>query len=559
MKLKNWVSARTLGLLTVTVAGCTSVDEPAVGSTQQAVSTNNFVLTRIPITYTANFGSLSGLAYDASNDTWWTHDDNRSGTVTYPTIFNFRVVGTSVEILQQLPMRDETGANVVASPSSTTQSVVTTGLDPEGIAIAPDGTFWMIDEENETFMHVSRDGQIISRHYAPGFRGSNSPDPSAGAATRVRGAGFEGIAISPDGNTIYGGHQTAQLTFPAGEADVTFIAALHVPTNTWRTYKVPLDAVASYNYPANLNPAVRMGMHDLYFDGYDAQGREQILYIERDNKRDTEARDKRIYRVTLPDYATYNNTPLAKELMVDLVANGYTREKPEGLVKRGNRYYVVNDNVQTASDPMEFTIVQRLVTPDLTCVGSAGSPALVATDPGVCTASVSSNNGKAGTCTGGGDGLASCTFDGSNPTTLALGSHEVSVLGTAVDTSTATCTSYVNVVDQQAPAITVSASPSHLWPPNHKLVPVALSINASDNCGSAPTNCTVTSNQPIDSDDWSYVNGQLQLRAGRDPGDHEGRTYTVTCTATDGAGNTKSASTTVSVAKHDPATCSEIH
>ena len=168
----------------------------------------------------------------------------------------------------------------------------------------------MIDEENETFLHVSREGQIISRHYAPGFRGSNSPDAAAGAATRVRGAGFEGVAISPDGNTVYGGHQTALLTFPAGEADVTFIAALHVPTNTWRTYKVPLDPVAAYDYPAGITPAVRMGMHDLSFDGYDAQGREQLIYIERDNKRDAEARDKRIYRVTLPDYATYDNTPV---------------------------------------------------------------------------------------------------------------------------------------------------------------------------------------------------------------------------------------------------------
>ena len=103
--------------------------------------------------------------------------------------------------------------------------------------------FWMIDEENDTFFHVSRQGQILSRHYAPGFRGGYSPTPEAGEPTRVRGAGFEGIAISPDGNTVYGGHQTALATFPEGEADVTFIAALHIPTNTWRVYKVPLDPV----------------------------------------------------------------------------------------------------------------------------------------------------------------------------------------------------------------------------------------------------------------------------------------------------------------------------
>ncbi len=338
--------------------GCVLDEEPTESSAQQAVATDAFALTRIPITYTPNFGSLSGLAYDPSDGTWWTHDDNRTGDVTYPTIFNFRVVGGSVEILSEMPLRDEDGNNVVASPASTTPTVVTTGLDPEGIVVAPDGTFWMIDEENETFLHVSRQGQILSRHYPPGFRGSNSPTPEAGAPTRVRGAGFEGIALSPDGNTVYGGHQTALITFPEGEADVTFIAALHVPTNTWRTYKAPLDPVASYDYPPGLTPAVRMGMHDLYFDSYDANGRERLIWMERDNKRNDQARDKRIYRVTLPDYATYDNTPLQKQLMVDLVEQGYTLEKPEGLVRQGNRYYVINDNVQTATDPMEFVIIE---------------------------------------------------------------------------------------------------------------------------------------------------------------------------------------------------------
>lgn len=344
------------GLLTFT--GCALDEAPDESLVSHAVQTDTFALTRIQIPYTPNFGSLSGLAYDASDGTWWTHDDNRTGTVTYPTLFNFRVINGSVEIISQMPLRDEAGDPVVGSPSNSTQTVRSPGLDPEGIAIAPDGTFWMIDEENETFFHVSRQGQILSRHYAPGFRGGYSPTPDAGEPTRVRGAGFEGIAISPDGNTVYGGHQTALATFPEGEANVTFIAALHIPTNTWRTYKIPLDPVDSYDYPAGITPAVRMGLHDLFFDSYDAQGRERLIWMERDNKRDGQARDKRIYRVTLPDYGTYDDRVLTKELMVDLVANGYTLEKPEGLVRLDNRYYVINDNVQTATDPMELTIVE---------------------------------------------------------------------------------------------------------------------------------------------------------------------------------------------------------
>lgn len=539
--------------VTLTFVACAGADDsslngaPATARSRQALLTNTFVMEqRITIPYVPNFGSLSGLAYDPSDNSWWTHDDNRTGTVTYPTIFNFKVIGGQVVVQSQMPLRDEAGNNVVASPASTTQSVVSTGLDPEGIAVAPDGSFWMIEEENETFMHVSRQGQILSRHYAPGFRGSNSPTPAAGAPTRVRGAGFEGIAISPDGNTVYGVHQTALLAplIPAGQADVTFIAALHVPTNTWRTYKIALDPVSSYSYPAGLAVAPRMGAHSLDFDGYDAQGREQLIWMERDNQRGANARDKRIYRVALPDYATYAGTVLPKTLVIDLVALGYTLEKPEGLAHVGNRFYVISDNVQTASDPMEFTIIKQLEAPDLVCVGSPSAPVQLATDPGVCSVSVGSANGKAGTCSGGGDGLASCTFGGSDPATLGLGSHAVTVLGTAVDSATATCTSYVEVVDQQAPSISVGASPAILWPPNKKFHDIALSVSAGDNCGSAQHSCSVTSNQPGDADDIRYVNGQLQLRADRQ---HGARVYTITCTATDGSGNTQSASTTVTV------------
>jgi hypothetical protein len=109
------------------------------------------------------------------------------------------------------------------------------------------------------------------------------------------------------------------------------------------------------------------------------------------------------------------------------------------------------------------------------------------------------------------------------------------------------------------PSISVAVSPSVLWPPNHKLVPVALNIATSDNCGSASSSCTVTSSEGSVEGDYAWVDGQLQLRAGRDPSDHTGRVYTITCIATDGSGNTQSASTQVVVPQHDWTTCGENH
>lgn len=514
--------------------GAEECDSAPVAFAKQTIApfqASDFRVTHIPITYTPNFGSLSGLTYDPSDDTFWTHDDNRTGTVTYPTLFNFNVVNDSVQLLSSMPLRDEDGNNVVASPANT-NPIVSAGLDPEGIVRAPDGSFWMIEEENETIMHVSSAGQILQRLYAPGF--SN--------ATRVRGAGFEAIALSPDGNTVYGGHQTPLAGTPATDTN-TFIVAYDIPTATWRQYKVPLDAVASYAYPAGVT-GVRMGMHDLFFAGYDAQGREELVYIERDNQRDDKARDKRLYRVTLPDYSTYDGSSLSKTLEIDMVALGYRLEKPEGLVIRGNRYYVVNDNVQTATDPEELAIFQRLVPPNLVCVGTSGAAVQVPTDPGVCSASVGSANGKAGTCMG--DGLASCMFNGSDPLTLGLGQSIVNVLGIAADGSTATCNSYVDVVDREAPSISVSASPTVLWPPNHKLLAITLNTQSRDACGATTVNCTATSNEESGQNDIEWRDGKLFLRAERS-GKGSERVYTITCTATDASGNQSSSGTTVTV------------
>jgi uncharacterized repeat protein (TIGR01451 family) len=109
-----------------------------------------------------------------------------------------------------------------------------------------------------------------------------------------------------------------------------------------------------------------------------------------------------------------------------------------------------------------------------------------------------------------------------------------------------------------APLITnVSASPSHLWPPNHNMVNVTVDYTVTDNCGPVTNTLSVTSNEPVngpgdgDTDpDWQIVDAHhLSLRAER-AGSGTGRIYTITITSADSAGNTSSASVTVLV-NHD--------
>ncbi|MDH5377917.1 MAG: PKD domain-containing protein [Gammaproteobacteria bacterium] len=150
--------------------------------------------------------------------------------------------------------------------------------------------------------------------------------------------------------------------------------------------------------------------------------------------------------------------------------------------------------------------------------------------------------------------------DGVNPTvTLGLGIHDITLTvsdGELSDTDTVN----VFVEDITPPSIdTISASPDVIWPPNHKMVPVTISIAASDNCDTNLISqiISIVSNEPEnglgDGDtapDWE-ITGDLtaSLRAERS-GNESGRVYTITVRCTDSAGNSTVRQVTVTV-PHD--------
>lgn len=116
----------------------------------------------------------------------------------------------------------------------------------------------------------------------------------------------------------------------------------------------------------------------------------------------------------------------------------------------------------------------------------------------------------------------------------------------------------VVVQDTTGPTITVAtADPSALWPPNHKMVNVTLTVQATDATDPTPSIhiVAVSSNQPVngtgDGDvgpDWNITSPTtLQLRAERSHG--QDRTYTITVAATDLYGNVSTADIIVRVAQ----------
>jgi uncharacterized protein len=112
--------------------------------------------------------------------------------------------------------------------------------------------------------------------------------------------------------------------------------------------------------------------------------------------------------------------------------------------------------------------------------------------------------------------------------------------------------------DATAPELTVTASPSGLWPPNHKYVTVTTTADASDAIDPGPSVSFVsaTSNEPDDApggSDGSTRNdvvvvgdNTFKLRAERDE-NGSGRVYTIAYRATDACGNSSEASATVTV------------
>jgi hypothetical protein len=131
---------------------------------------------------------------------------------------------------------------------------------------------------------------------------------------------------------------------------------------------------------------------------------------------------------------------------------------------------------------------------------------------------------------------------------LSHGTHVITLEVKDSQGRSSTDAASVSVVDTTPPSTSVTATPVVLWPPNHKLVEVAISVAATDGCDAAPvsTILSVASSEPVQglgandpSPDWKTEGPlQLWLRAERF-GAGLGRVYTIVVQTKDGSGNAK--------------------
>jgi hypothetical protein len=149
---------------------------------------------------------------------------------------------------------------------------------------------------------------------------------------------------------------------------------------------------------------------------------------------------------------------------------------------------------------------------------------------------------------------------------LSLGMHSLTLVVRDIYGGEGSASVVVDVQDTTGPTLTVTPSPAVLWPPNHRLVDVDVTLAATDLCDPSPPPIElveVSSSEPdnapgtgdgdtdgdVAGDDPGTADTRLQLRAER-AADGPGRTYELRYEATDGFGNATAALGNVTV-PHD--------
>jgi hypothetical protein len=209
-------------------------------------------------------------------------------------------------------------------------------LDPESFVRAHDGTFWVGEEFGPFLVHVAVDGRVLEPPIqVPGVRSPQNPflnlsdraDPERPTVAASRG--FEGVAISPDGSTLYALLEGAVAEDNAQDlriyvydiakrafADRFLTVRLEMPSQ-----KVDLaslrDTSGARVYPGAVAPPAGLAS----IGELKAVNDQQFLLIERDNLGDA-LPSPRFKKVFLLDRSQPggDDRHVRKNLLVDLLA-----------------------------------------------------------------------------------------------------------------------------------------------------------------------------------------------------------------------------------------------
>ena len=189
------------------------------GNICQASALNNCV----PKAIFGGFGS--DLTYTGHDNVFIAAPDRGpfDGLTDIPYLDRFHILHITTDVGAPFPnirttlldthlLKNESGQTFVGAAGAFVQGndFATLRLDPEGIRITPQGTFYVSDEYGPYLFEFNRQGHLQRRIALPAkfFISNPSSDPNTeltgNTAGRQANRGMEGLAISPDGRTLLG-------------------------------------------------------------------------------------------------------------------------------------------------------------------------------------------------------------------------------------------------------------------------------------------------------------------------------------------------------------------
>jgi len=291
------------------------------------------------------WSALSGLAADRQYaELMYTVPDS---FYQKSRIYTMDVSGDASRIINETTLVDGQGL-VTAIEADLVNSDNTVNLDLEGITVSAAGGFWLVSEGAGTVGDVDRPVTSVNLllHVMPdGTIDSVVRLPTDTNNRQVR-FGFEGVTATgaAGAEVLFVAFQREWAGDPAGQVR---IGRYNQATSTWTFFYYPLDDAESPN-------GGWVGLSDIT-----ALSSTELAILERDNQAATDARIKRIYRVSTAGLTpegepTAGATPsfplLEKTLVRDLVPDiqstgGFVLEKIEGMAVSLDGYlYFNNDN-----------------------------------------------------------------------------------------------------------------------------------------------------------------------------------------------------------------------
>ncbi len=285
--------------------------------------------------------------------------------------------------VQNTAYTDEIGVDL----DGNTLSNDTLGADLEGIVVAPDGSYWMVDEYRPAIYHFDNNGKLIDRFIPQGSATDSSQNGGTSFGTPVLPAvyaqrranrGFEAVAL--EGNKLYAFIQSA-IDNPDDGADTASRGSRNLRILEFDT--ASKQVTGEYLYLLDSITGTGNAKTDKIGDAV-ALGNGKFAVVERDDL-STTASNKLIYSIdlaqatninnpanfTLPagktieqltpeELTTANIKPVSKSLIANAAQSGYTGvEKLEGLaLVAPNTLALINDNDFNSNVPEQLGILE---------------------------------------------------------------------------------------------------------------------------------------------------------------------------------------------------------